>query len=89
MEKQNQRIKKLGEPRKQLSGMTKKKEKEKTGELGNLISEVVKFSVKICIGEMAETRPGGFSLALYSLLRIDTSFFGCDLLYVPYVPYGV
>ena len=41
------------------------------------------------IGEMAKTRPGGFSLALYSLLRIDTSFFGCGLLYVPYVPYGV
>ena len=41
------------------------------------------------IGEFAETRPGGFSLALYSLLRIDTSFFGCGLLCVPYVPYGV
>jgi hypothetical protein len=41
------------------------------------------------IVEFAETRPRGFSLALYSLLRIDTSFFGCGLLYVPYVPYGV
>ena len=41
------------------------------------------------IGEMAKTRPGGFSLAVYSLLEIDASFFGCGLLYVPYVPYGV
>jgi hypothetical protein len=38
---------------------------------------------------MAETRPGGFSLALCSLSRIDTSFFGCGLLHVPHVPYGV
>ena len=42
------------------------------------------------IGEMAKTRPGGFSLAVYSLLGIYTSFFGYGLLYVPYyVPYGV
>ena len=52
------RIKKLGEPRKKLSGMTKKKRKEKTGELGNLISEVVKFSVKIC----SKIRQFSFSL---------------------------
>ena len=44
MEKQN---KKVGGTS-QLSGMTQKKEKEKTAELRNLISEVVKFSVKIC-----------------------------------------
>ena len=41
------------------------------------------------IGEMAKTRPGGFSLAVYSILGIYTSFFGYGLLYVPYVPYGV
>ena len=41
------------------------------------------------IGEMAKTRPGGFSLAVYSLLGTDTSFFGCGLLYAPYVPHGV
>jgi hypothetical protein len=32
------------------------------------------------IGEPTETRPRGLSLALYSLLRIDTYFFGCGLL---------
>ena len=42
-----QHIDKLGEPRKQLSGMTKTK-KKKRDELKNLISEVVKFSVQIC-----------------------------------------
>ena len=45
--------------------------------------------VDLAIVEFAEARPKGSSLALYSLLRIDASFFGCDLLYVPYVPYGV
>ena len=43
----------------------------------------------VSIGEMAKTRPGGFSLAVYSLLGMYTSFFGYGLLYVPYVPYGV
>ena len=53
------RIKKLGEPRKKLSGMTnKKKTNSQTDELGNLISEVVKFSVKIC----SKIRQFSFSL---------------------------
>jgi hypothetical protein len=42
-------LKKLGEPRtSQAVEWDDQKEKEKTDELRNLISEVVKFSVKIC-----------------------------------------
>jgi hypothetical protein len=39
-------------------------------------------SPTVRIVEFAETRPRGFSLAVYSLLRSDTSFFGCGRLYV-------
>jgi hypothetical protein len=49
MEKQNQKVEGTSQATMQaiLSGMTKNKHK-KTGEVRNLISEVVKFSVKMC-----------------------------------------
>ena len=56
MEEQNQKV---GRTAQEIErGMTKKKEKENTGELRNLISEVVKFSVKIC----SKIRQFSFSL---------------------------
>ena len=47
MEEQNQKV---GRTAQEIEWDDQKKEKEKTDELRNLISEIVKFSVKICSG---------------------------------------
>ena len=55
MEEQNQKV---GRTAQEIERDDQKKEKEKTDELRKLISEVVKFSVKIC----SKIRQFSFSL---------------------------
>ena len=55
MEEQNQKV---GRTAQETERDDQKKENKKTGELRNLISEVVKFSVKIC----SKIRQFSFSL---------------------------